>query len=177
MAVYRFGPSRPILAASAFVAEGATVVGDVHVGDDSSIWFGAVLRADYFPIRIGARTNVQDNAVLHITSGRAATSVGDDVTVGHGAILHGCTVGSSCLVGMASVVLDGAVVGDHSFIAAGSLVAPGTHIPARSFALGRPAKVIRAVRDDELALIETSARNYVRYAQAFAADCQRIDLR
>jgi carbonic anhydrase/acetyltransferase-like protein (isoleucine patch superfamily) len=177
MAVYGLGPSKPLLAASVFVAESAAVIGDVHVGDDSSIWFGAVLRGDYFPIRIGARTNVQDNAVLHITSGRAATTVGDDVTVGHGAILHGCTVGSSCLVGMATVILDGAVVGEQSLIAAGSLVAPGTVIPPRSFALGRPAKVLRAVRDDELALIQTSARNYVGYAQAFGAACHRLDPR
>ncbi|HSY20894.1 MAG TPA: gamma carbonic anhydrase family protein [Polyangiaceae bacterium] len=177
MAVYGLGPSRPLLASSVFVAESAAVIGDVHVGDDSSIWFGAVVRGDYFPIRIGARTNVQDNAVLHITSGRAATTVGDDVTVGHGAILHGCTVGSSCLVGMASVILDGAVVGEQSFIAAGSLVAPGTVIPPRSFALGRPAKVLRSVRDDELVLIQTSAHNYVGYAQAFGAGCRRLDTR
>jgi carbonic anhydrase/acetyltransferase-like protein (isoleucine patch superfamily) len=177
MAVYQLGAARPLLAASVFVAESAAVIGDVHVDEGSSVWFGAVVRGDYFPIRIGARTNIQDNAVLHITSGRAATTVGDDVTVGHGAILHGCSVGSSCLVGMASVVLDGAVIGEQSFIAAGSLVAPGTVIPPRSFALGRPAKVIRPVRDDELVLIQTSARNYVRYAQTFAADCERVDSR
>jgi carbonic anhydrase/acetyltransferase-like protein (isoleucine patch superfamily) len=177
MAVYRLGATRPLLGASVFVADSAAVIGDVHVGEDSSVWFGAVLRGDYFPIRIGARTNIQDNAVLHITSGRAATTVGDDVTVGHGAILHGCTVGSSCLVGMSSVVLDGAVVGDESFIAAGSLLTPGTVIPPRSFVLGRPAKVIRAVRDEELAAIRTSARHYVGYAHAFAADCQRVDPR
>lgn len=176
MAVYRLGSAKPLLAASAFVAESAAVIGDVHVGEDSSVWFGAVLRGDYFPIRIGARTNIQDNAVVHITSGRAATSVGDDATVGHGVILHGCTVGSGCLVGMASVVLDGAVIGEESFIAAGSLVTPGTVLPPRSFALGRPAKVVRRVREEELAQIAASARHYVGYAKAFAADCQRIDL-
>ncbi len=177
MAVYRLGLTKPLLAASVFVAESAAVIGDVHVGEDSSVWFSAVLRGDYFPIRIGARTNIQDNAVLHITSGRAATTVGDDVTVGHGVVLHGCTVGSSCLVGMASVVLDGATIGEQSFVAAGSLVTPGTVIPARSFVLGRPAKVIRAVREDELAQIAASAHNYVGYAKAFAADCERIDAR
>ena len=177
MGVYRLGITKPVLAASVFVAENAAVIGDVHVGEDSSVWFGAVLRGDYFPIRIGARTNIQDNAVLHITSGRAATNVGDDVTVGHGAILHGCTVGSGCLVGMGSVVLDGALIGEHSFVAAGSLVTPGTVVPPRSFVLGRPAKVIRLVREDELDQIAASARNYVGYAKSFASECLRMDPR
>ena len=117
--LYDLKGTRPVLGTSVFVAPGAHVIGDVHLGDDASVWFGAVVRGDYMPIRIGARTNVQDNAVLHITSNEHGCVLGDDVTVGHAAIVHGCTIGHRCLVGMGSVVLDGAVVGDDSFIARG----------------------------------------------------------
>ena len=114
MAVYELSGVRPALGRDVFVAESASVIGDVHLGDEASVWFGAVLRGDYFPIRVGARTNIQDNCVVHITADRAATTVGDDVTVGHGVTLHGCTVGDRCLVGMGSIVLDGAVLGEES---------------------------------------------------------------
>jgi carbonic anhydrase/acetyltransferase-like protein (isoleucine patch superfamily) len=175
VAIYELGTRIPDLGPRVFIAETAAVIGDVQLGEECSVWFGAVVRGDYLPIRVGARTNIQDNAILHITSDRAATTVGHDVTVGHAAILHGCTVGSFCLIGMASVVLDGAVIGDESLVAAGSLVTPGTQIPPRSFVLGRPAKVTRAVRDEELASIHRSAAHYVRYGQEFAASCRRLD--
>jgi carbonic anhydrase/acetyltransferase-like protein (isoleucine patch superfamily) len=175
MALYELAGVRPTVGRGVFVAENATVIGDVHLGDEASVWFGAVLRGDYFPIRIGARSNVQDNTVVHITADRAATTVGDDVTVGHAAILHGCTVGNRCLVGMGSIVLDGAVVGDDSFIAAGSLVTPGTVIPPRSFVLGRPAKVVRAVKDTDTEWIRSAAVLYSGYARDFLAGCRRID--
>src|ERR1700753_2444074 len=100
MAIYELKGVRPLLGRDVFVAEGARVIGDVHLGDAASVWFNAVLRGDYMPIRVGARTNVQDNAVLHITSGLAATTLGDDVTIGHSAIVHGCTIGHRCLIGM-----------------------------------------------------------------------------
>ena len=158
-----------------FVAENATVIGDVHLGDESGVWFGAVLRGDYYPIRVGARTNVQDNTVVHITAAQAATTIGDDVTVGHAAIIHGCTIGHRCLVGMGSIVLDGAVVGDDSFIAAGSLVTPGTVIPPRSFVLGRPARVVRPVKESDVAWIREAAVLYAGYARDFADKCRRID--
>jgi carbonic anhydrase/acetyltransferase-like protein (isoleucine patch superfamily) len=118
---------------------------------------------------------VQDNTVVHITAGRAATTIGDDVTVGHAAIIHGCTIGNRCLVGMGSIVLDGAVVGDDSFIAAGSLVTPGTIIPPRSFVMGRPAKVIRAVKDSDTEWIRHAAVLYAGYARDFVEGCRRID--
>jgi gamma-carbonic anhydrase len=174
MAIYELDAMRPTFGRDVFVADSAAVIGDVQVGDECSLWFGAVLRGDFFPIRIGARTNIQDNAVVHITSDRAATTVGDDVTVGHAAILHGCTVGHACLIGMASIVLDGAVIGDESFVAAGSLVTPATIVAPRSFVLGRPAKVIRAVREAEITAIRESAQNYVRYARAFQTGCRRV---
>jgi carbonic anhydrase/acetyltransferase-like protein (isoleucine patch superfamily) len=175
MAIYELSGLRPTLGRDVFVAEGASVIGDVHLGDEASVWFGAVLRGDYFPIRVGARTNIQDNCVVHITADRAATTVGDDVTVGHGAILHGCTVGDRCLVGMGSIVLDGAVVGEESFIAAGSLVTPGTVIPPRSFVVGRPATVRRPVTSEDLAWIRDAARVYAGYAREFRTGLRRVD--
>jgi carbonic anhydrase/acetyltransferase-like protein (isoleucine patch superfamily) len=175
MPLYELKGVRPRLGRDVFVAEGARVIGDVHLGDEASVWFGAVLRGDYMPIRVGARTNIQDNAVVHITSNETGATLGDDVTVGHAAIVHGCTIGSGCLVGMGSIVLDGAVVGEGSFIAAGSLVTPGTIIPARSFVMGRPAKVVRAVSDRDLHAIREAASRYVQYAREFRSDCKRVD--
>jgi gamma-carbonic anhydrase len=175
MAIYELKGVRPRLGRDVFVADGARVIGDVHLGDGASVWFGAVVRGDTMPIRIGARTNVQDNAVVHITAGGFGTTIGDDVTVGHTAIIHACTIGSRCLVGMGSIVLDGAVVGDDSFIAAGSLVTPGTILPPRSFILGRPAKAVRQVSDRDLVTIREAAARYVGYASDFRSGCKRVD--
>jgi gamma-carbonic anhydrase len=174
MPLYELKGVAPQLGRDVYVAEGARVIGDVHLGDEASIWFGAVLRGDYMPIRVGARTNIQDNAVVHITSGQSGATLGDDVTVGHAAIVHGCTIGSGCLVGMGSTVLDGAVVGEGCFIAAGSLVTPGTVIAPRSFVIGRPAKAIRAVTDRDVAAIREAASHYVQYAREFRSQCKRI---
>jgi carbonic anhydrase/acetyltransferase-like protein (isoleucine patch superfamily) len=175
MPLYELRGVRPVLGADVFVADNATVIGDVHLGAEASVWFGAVLRGDYFPIRVGARTNIQDNAVVHITSGSAATTIGDDVTVGHAAIVHGCTIGDRCLVGMGSIVLDGAEIGADSFIAAGSLVTPATVVPPRSFVLGRPAKVARSVTAADIEWIRHAAEVYVGYARDFRAGCRRVD--
>jgi carbonic anhydrase/acetyltransferase-like protein (isoleucine patch superfamily) len=172
MPLYELKGVKPRLGRDVFVADGARIIGDVHIGDQSSVWFGAVLRGDYMPIRIGARTNVQDNAVLHITSELAATTLGDDVTIGHAAIVHGCTIGNRCLVGMGSIVLDGAVIGDDSFVAAGTLVTPGTIVPPKSFVLGRPAKVARAVSERDLASMREAAARYVQYAGEFREACR-----
>ena len=169
MALYEHEGVRPVVGDGVFIAPNATVIGDVHLGEASSIWFGAVLRGDVFSIRVGARTNIQDNAVVHVTGGKAKTTVGDDVTVGHMALLHGCTVGNRTLIGMGSIVLDGAEIGDECLIAAGSLVAPRTVIPPRSFAIGRPAKVVRAIKDEELANTLEASRLYVGYAASFRA--------
>jgi gamma-carbonic anhydrase len=174
MPLYELRGVRPVVGRGAFVADGASVIGDVHLGDEAGIWFGAVIRGDYFPIRIGARSNVQDNSVVHITAGQAATTIGEDVTIGHSAVIHGCTVGNRCLVGMGSIVLDGAVVGDECFIAAGSLVTPGTVIPPRSFVLGRPARAVRPVKEEELTWIRDAASLYVGYARDFREGCKRL---
>ncbi len=160
----------PRLDPSVFVVDSATVIGDVVIGPQSSIWFGAVVRGDIHPIRIGARSNVQDNATLHVVGGKFGTTLGDGVTVGHNAVVHGCTIEDGVLVGMGAIVLDGAVVGAESLIAAGALVPPGTRVPPRSLVLGSPGKVVRAVSDDELERIRSSASNYVGYAQRYRAE-------
>jgi gamma-carbonic anhydrase len=157
----------PALGPGVYVAPNATIIGDVEIGSESSVWFGAVLRGDVFPIRIGARTNIQDNAVVHVTGGKASTTVGDEVTVGHLAILHGCTIGSRCLVGMGSTVLDGAVLEDECFVAAGTLVPPGMRIATRSLVMGRPARVARQLAEADLAQIRESAAQYVGYARDY----------
>lgn len=177
MPLYRLGALVPRLDTSVYVAPNATVIGDVVMGPSSSVWFGAVLRGDVAPIRIGQRTNLQDGVVVHVTGGRSETHVGDDVTVGHQAILHGCRVGSACLVGMGSTVLDGAVIEDECFVGAGALVTPGMRVPARSLVVGRPAKVVRALRDADLAEIRASAVHYVEYAVRYATELEELPAR
>jgi len=167
MAIVTLGDKRPALGNGVFVAPTATVIGDVVLGDESSLWFGTVVRGDCYPIRIGARTNIQDNAVVHVTGGKASTTIGDDVTVGHLALVHGCTIGSRCLVGMGSIVLDGAVVGDECFVAAGALVPPRMRIPPRSMVMGSPAKIVRTLGDADLEQIRESAALYVGYARDY----------
>jgi gamma-carbonic anhydrase len=168
MPIYSHKGTIPVLGKDTFVAPNATIIGDVVLGDEASVWFGVVIRGDVFPIRIGARTNIQDNAVVHVTGGKAKTTIGDDVTVGHLALIHGCTIGSRCLVGMGSIVLDNAIVEDECFIAAGALIPPNMRVPSRSLAIGRPAKVIRKLEEADLAEIRNAGALYVQYARDFA---------
>ncbi len=151
----------PRVAPSAFIAPDATLIGDVEIGDEASVWFGCVLRADIGFIRVGPRSNVQDLSCVHMTDGLSNTVIGADVTVGHGCILHGCTVGDGCLVGMGSVLLDLVELGAESVVGAKSLVTQRMKVPARSLLLGAPAKIVRAVRDDEARLGVEGARHYV----------------
>ena len=154
----------PDVSSAAFVADNATVCGDVKVGEDSSIWFGAVLRAECEPLRIGDRTNVQDNVVVHIDSGFPVT-IGSDVTVGHGAIVHGCTVEDGVLIGMGSTILDHAVVGEGAIVAAGSLVLSNTVIEPGSIWGGVPAKFIKKVDPEQAKeLNQKIAHNYLMYS-------------
>ncbi len=157
----------PRLAASAFLAEGSVVVGDVEIGEASSLWFGTIVRGDVNHVRIGARTNVQDLTVVHVTSRTHPTVIGDDVTVGHRAVLHGCTIHDRCLVGIGAIVLDGAVVGPDAMIGAGALVPPGMVVPPGALVLGAPAKVKRQLTADEVAFLRTSAANYAGYAARY----------
>jgi carbonic anhydrase/acetyltransferase-like protein (isoleucine patch superfamily) len=167
MPIYALSGVKPKIADGVFVAPGAAVIGDVTIGEGSSLWFNVVVRGDVFPIRIGARTNIQDGSIVHVTGGKASTTIGDDVTVGHAAIIHGCTIGSRCLVGMGSTVLDGAVIEDECFVAAGTLVPPGMRVPSRSMVMGRPGKVVRPLRDEELADIRNAAAHYVENARTY----------
>jgi gamma-carbonic anhydrase len=162
-----FGGKAPRLADSVWVADGAVIIGDVEIGPESSVWFGAVLRGDVNHIRVGARTNLQDYSVLHVTSGTHPTIVGDDVTLGHRATLHGCTVKDRCLVGIGATVMDGAVVGEDAMVAAGSLVPPGMVVPPGMLALGSPAKVRRHLTREEIEYFRKSAANYAGYADQY----------
>lgn len=160
----------PVIDPTVYVDPGAQVIGDVMIGESSSIWCNAVVRGDVNIIRIGARTNVQDLAMLHVTRRTAPLHIGDEVTVGHAAILHGCTINNRCLIGMGAVVMDGAVVGEESIVGAGALVTEGTVIPPRSLAVGAPAAVRRSLRPDELSFLAQSAENYVRDARDYRAE-------
>jgi gamma-carbonic anhydrase len=150
-----------------FVAENATLIGDVTLGDHCSIWYGAVLRGDVHAIRIGARTNIQDNCVLHVTNGTHPIQIAEEVTIGHGVIAHGCTIARGALIGMGSRVLDGATIGELALIGAGALVGEGMDIPPRTLAVGVPAKVKRDLRMDEIARLEQSWRNYMEYKEKY----------
>ena len=162
----------PRIDPTAYVQASAQVIGDVHLGAESSVWFNAVLRGDGFHIRVGARSNIQDNSTVHVTTGRQPTLVGDDVTIAHNVVLHGCVVGHRCLIGIGTIVLDRCAIGDDCIVGAGSLLVPGTMIPAGHLALGRPAKVVRPLIDADRTHVLQSARNYVVNAARYRA--QRI---
>ncbi len=144
-----------------------TIVGDVEIGEQSSLWFGAVVRGDVNSVRIGDRTNVQDLSIIHVTSRTHPTWVGDDVTLGHRVTLHGCAVRNRCLIGIGAVLMDGAVVEDDAMVGAGSLVPPGMVIPSGTLAMGSPAKVKRKLTPEEVAFFRRSAQNYVGYAEQY----------
>jgi carbonic anhydrase/acetyltransferase-like protein (isoleucine patch superfamily) len=154
---------------TAFIVPGAVVIGDVTLGPQSSVWFNAVLRGDVAPIRLGSCTNVQDGAVLHADEGFPCT-LGDRVTVGHNAIVHGCRIEDNVMVGMGSVVMNGALVGQNSIIGVGAVVTEGTRIPPGSVVLGVPAEVKRAVEDRDRERITRAAAHYVEYARHYAGE-------
>ncbi len=172
--ILSFGGHTPRIGRDVFLAPNATIIGNVEIADGASVWFGAVVRGDIGPIRIGPRTNVQDLCCLHLTEGVSKTVLGADITVGHGAILHGCTIGDRCLVGMGSVVLDNAVVGEGSVIAAGSVVTARSVIPPRSLVRGAPARIIREVNATEAAMGPDGAAHYLENARRFRAVCADV---
>jgi carbonic anhydrase/acetyltransferase-like protein (isoleucine patch superfamily) len=167
--VRTFAGKTPQLGRGVFLAETSSVIGDVVIGDESSIWYSTVVRGDVMPIRIGARTSIQDNTVIHVTSDFSGTIIGSDCTVGHSAIIHACTVEDSCLIGMGSILLDGAVIGRGSLVGAGALVTPGTRIPPNSLVIGSPAKVKRELNDKEREQISYGASHYVELARRYLA--------
>jgi carbonic anhydrase/acetyltransferase-like protein (isoleucine patch superfamily) len=164
-----FGAVWPRVAEAGFVAETAVVIGEVGLGRDASVWFGCVVRGDVHRIVIGAESNLQDLTVVHVTGGQHPTMIGDRVTVGHRAILHGCTVADRCLVGMGAIILDGATVGTGAIVAAGAVVPPGANIPPGMLAMGAPARVVRPVTPEEQASIDQSAAIYVELAHRYAS--------
>lgn len=165
----------PRLGMHCYIDPAATIVGDVELGDDVSFWPGAVARGDVNIIRIGARTNIQDGAILHVThegpytAGGAPLHVGSDVTVGHGAILHACVVEDLCLIGMHATVLDGAVIGRGAIVGAGALVPPGKHVGAGELWVGNPARLVRKLSERELEQLAYSAQHYVRLKDRYLA--------
>jgi carbonic anhydrase/acetyltransferase-like protein (isoleucine patch superfamily) len=159
----------PKIDKSVFIAKSADIIGDVKIKNESSVWFGVVIRADVHSICIGERTSIQDGTVIHVThyklpdkSDGYPTVIGDDVTVGHRAVLHGCTVGNACLIGMGAIILDGAQIGDESIVGAGSLVTQGKIFPPRSLIMGSPARVVRTLNDEEIKKLYVSAARYVK---------------
>ena len=151
---------------SVFVADGAKIIGNVEMGKNSSIWFNAVIRADSAEVKIGANSNVQDNAVIHTSEG-FDVSIGDNVTIGHGAIVHGCTIKSNVMIGMGAIILNGAVIEENSIIGAGTLVTQGKVIPAGSLAFGNPVKIVRRLTDKEIESIKDNANSYVNEAKEY----------
>lgn len=171
--IHAYGSVSPRVHPSAFVEASAHVIGDVELGEDASVWFGTILRADVNAIRIGRGSNVQDGTVVHVNRRGHPTLLGDFVTVGHAARLHGCRIASHCLIGIGAIVLDGADIGEESLVAAGSLVAPGTTIPPRSLVMGSPATVRRPVTAQDVELIRRSATNYVGLKNDYLAGAPR----
>lgn len=157
----------PVVADDVFVAEGARIIGDVHIGAGSSIWFNTVLRGDVNFIRVGKMTNIQDLSVVHVESGKYPVVIGDDVTIGHKALIHGCTVGNGCLIGMGAILMDNVDIGEGSIVAAGSLVTEGMKVPPNSVVKGFPAKVFREVLAEEKEWLKRSAKNYYELAQSY----------
>ncbi|MBU0927848.1 MAG: gamma carbonic anhydrase family protein [Spirochaetes bacterium] len=162
--VHAIGDKEPTIAGSAFVAWNAEIAGAAAVGEDSSVWFGVTIRADMAPVSVGERSNIQDGAVVHVNTG-VPCIVGNDVTVGHRAVLHGCVVGDGCLVGMGAILLNGSEIGPGSIVGAGALVTQGKRFPPRSLVMGSPARLVREVSDEEYAHSLANAREYVSLAR------------
>lgn len=167
--VRSFGDLRPRLHESVWIAPGAAVIGDVEIGVDSSVFYGSVLRGDVERIRIGERTNIQDQATLHVTADRFPTILGNEITVGHRAVVHGCRVGDGALIGIGSIVLDGAEIGENALVAAGAVVTPGSRIGSGMLAVGVPARELRPLRPEEIEIQRARTLRYVETARKHAA--------
>ncbi len=159
----------PRIAEDVFVAPNATLIGDVTVGQGSSIWFGCVVRGDVFEIRIGERTNIQDGTIVHVTGGKLGTYIGSDITIGHAAIIHACQLEDGCFVGMGATILDGVVVESQGMVAAGAVVTPGKRIKRGELWGGNPARFLRTLRDEEIAYFPVSVDIYAKLAQRYRA--------
>jgi carbonic anhydrase/acetyltransferase-like protein (isoleucine patch superfamily) len=174
MAVYQLGDLTPIIAASAWVADSAEVIGQVELADEASVWYGTVIRGDNDRISLGRRSNVQENSVLHTDSGIQLT-VGEDVTIGHHVMLHGCTIGDGTLIGIRSVILNGARIGRNCLVGAGALVTEGKEFPDGVLIVGAPAKVVRELTPEQIERLKASAAHYVHQQQRHRTVLKRID--
>ena len=162
-----YGGVLPTIDPSAFIAPHAVVIGDVVIGAETSVWFNCTIRGDVHEIRIGARTNIQDGTVIHVTGGKLGTYIGSDITIGHGAILHACTLDDGCFIGMGATLLDGVVVESGAMVAAGAVVTPGKRVKRGELWAGNPAKLLRELKAEEMAFFLKSAANYVSLAQTY----------
>ena len=168
--IMEFQGVQPSIASDVFIAPSADIIGDVTIGEQSSVWFGCVIRGDVNSITIGKRTSIQDLSMIHVThfkkedrSDGFATIIGDDVTIAHRVMLHGCTIEDACLIGMSATILDGAIIGKESIVGANSLVTKNKNFPPQSLIMGNPAKVVRELSDEEVASLYASAANYVKF--------------
>jgi len=168
--IITYGGITPTIHESAFIAKGAVILGDVEIGEDSSVWYNCVLRGDVHEIRIGNRTNIQDLTMCHTTYNKYPLHVGDNVTVGHKAMLHGCTVEDAVLIGMNATILDRAVIRAYSMVAAGAVVREGFEVPEGTLVAGVPAKVVRELTDEERAKLDQSAQNYIDYVASYRSN-------
>ena len=162
-----FRGKSPLIPDSCYISESVDLIGDVTLGENVSVWFGTVVRADMNFITIGNQTNIQDNSVIHVTTDVSPTRIGDKVTVGHHAIIHGATIEDKCLIGMGAIIMDDAVIGEGSIVAAGAVVPSNKIIPPRSLIVGLPAKVIRRTTDEELEMIINRAQHYINFSQEY----------
>ena len=165
-----FNSKTPLLGKNIYISESASVIGDVEIGDEVNIWFGTVIRGDMHYIKIGARTNIQDNSVVHVTTDISPTNIGSGVTIGHGVIIHGCTIQNDCMIGMGSIIMDNAVIGSGSLIGAGALVPPGMDIPPKSLVVGLPATIVRQVTKEEYNMILERPKEYIDLSKKYIND-------
>jgi carbonic anhydrase/acetyltransferase-like protein (isoleucine patch superfamily) len=165
--IYKYKGESPEIHESCFIAPSADIIGSVSIGESSSVWFGAVIRGDGNYIKIGKGSNIQDNSTLHINSSGSPTIIGDNVTVGHGVILHGCQIEDNCLIGMGATILDGAIIGENTLIAAGSIVTGGKKIPSGVLCLGVPAKVVHKLTEEEIQEIREASKHYIMLSEDY----------
>tara|TARA_Y100001954_G_C15677378_1_gene535925 strand:- start:233 stop:736 length:504 start_codon:yes stop_codon:yes gene_type:complete len=165
--IYDFNGKFPNIDKTCYISPSVDVIGDVSIGKDSSIWFGSVLRADMHYIKIGSRTNIQDNSTIHVTTDLYPTIIGDEVTIGHNVIVHGCQIEDRCLIGMGSTIMDGAVIGSGSLIGAGALISPGTKVPPNSLVVGLLGKIVRSTTTKEQNEIIERAQHYIDFSKKY----------
>ena len=165
--IKEFNNHNPQIGENVYISENAVVIGNVNIGDHANIWFGSTIRGDVHFIKIGDRTNIQDNSVVHVTENQSPTTIGSGVTVGHGSIIHGCKIENDCLIGMGAIIMDDALVGEGSLIGAGSLIPPKMQIPKNSLVIGSPGKIVREVSKDERKMILERSQEYIDLASIY----------